>query len=363
MKRSITALPLHTGRAPRWLFERMKKLSAAIASLVIIEFGPREFARRMADPVWFQAFGCVVGFDWHSSGVTTTLCGALKEGLTASPDLPVAICGGKGKRSLKTPEELTHLGETWDMDTSPYVSLSRLCAKVDNSLVQDGYRLYHHTFLLTRDGDWAIVQQGMNGDARQARRYQWFSRDGLDAMCEPHTGVTCDHQGTILNLVAAESAATQNAVVDFVEQDPDRMSDTWKKITLSMPERHYIAARDFDQPRLEKMFRVMHEAHPGSFRDLVQLRGVGPRTLAALALVSELVYEAPPSFRDPARFSFAHGGKDGHPFPVDRTTYDSSIEFLQTCLDRAQVADREKIDAFRRLANYERATHAEASGG
>ena len=361
MKRSVTTLPLHYGKVPRWLFDKMKRLSAAIASLIIIEFGPRELLRRLADPVWFQAFGCVVGFDWHSSGLTTTLCGAIKDGLSADAnDLPVAICGGKAARSRHTPQELVTYGETWGIDVSQFVALSRLVAKIDNSLIQDGYNIYHHTFILTRDGDWAVVQQGISEETRNARRYQWFSGgfsggssgEEINMLCEPHTGITCDEHGRPLNLVAAESAPAHSAILDFVSHDPDWMARTWQEVTLSLPERHYISPADVDARRLGRMFQVLHESGAGTFKDLIQIPGVGPRTIAALSLVSELVYDAPPSFRDPARFSFAHGGKDGHPFPVDRKTYEESITFLQSCLDTARVADRDKIDAFKRLARY-----------
>jgi hypothetical protein len=354
MRRSVTSLPLHHGRAPGWLFERMRQLSAAVASLIVLEFGPGEFVRRMADPVWFQALGCLVGFDWHSSGLTTTLCGALKEGLARSGgDLPVAICGGKGRAALRTPQELARLAERWAVDAGEFVTMSRLCAKVDNSLVQDGYDLYHHVFICSRDGDWAVVQQGMNGEERTARRYQWLSRDDLDVTCEPHTGITCDRTEIGLNLIAKESGPTRSATIAFTREDPDKMNEVWKDVCLSMPKRHYITPGDVDGKRLGKVFRVLHESRPATYRDLLQVGGVGPRTLAALALVSEIVYDAPPSFQDPARFSFAHGGKDGHPFPVDRKTYDRSIEFLKECLDGAKVNDREKIDAFKRLAQYE----------
>ena len=354
MRRSVTSLPLHYGKAPRWLFDRMKQLSGAVISLIVMEFGPSELIRRLADPVWFQAFGCVAGFDWHSSGLTTTLCGAIKEGVALlSHDLPIAVCGGKGKSALRTPLELQDYGARWGMDTDGLVAMSRLCAKVDNSLVQDGYDLYHHTFIFSKDGDWAVVQQGMNGEERTARRYQWLSREDLDPVCEPHSGITCDRTEKTLNLVARESDPVRRATMEFVKEHPDRMARTWKEVTLSMPERHYITSADVDGKRLEKMFRSIHEAHSKTYRDLVQIKGVGPKTLAALTLVSEIVYDAPPSFRDPARYSFAHGGKDGHPFPVDRKTYDLSIAFLKACLDRARLNDREKIDAFHRLSRYE----------
>jgi uncharacterized protein len=301
--------------------------------------------------VWFQAFGCVAGFDWHSSGLTTTLCGAVKEGaLSLGDDFPVAICGGKAKRAIQTPQELEGYGERWNMDPTHFVEMSRLCAKIDNTAVQDGYNLYHHTFMFTRKGEWAIIQQGMNGVERNARRYQWLSKENLDVTCEPHTGITCDERTDVLNLVAMQSRGARDAAVSFVKEHPDMMVRTWKEIALTMPERHYIVAGDVNQTRLFKTFSLLHESQPDTFKDLIQVKGVGPRTVGALALVSELVYNKPPSFQDPARFSFAHGGKDGHPFPVDKKSYDQSIDFLKSCLERTRLGDRDKLDAFRRLS-------------
>lgn len=350
MKRSVTSLPLHTGRAPAWLFDRMKRLCGALIEVIIMEYDSRELLARLADPLWFQALGCAVGFDWHSSGLTTTLCGALKEGLTLlDDDVPLAICGGKAKRAIRTPDDIRGYGEKWGVDVSGMVAMSRLCAKIDNTAVQDGYSLYHHTFIFTPDGSWTIIQQGMSAEKKDARRYQWLSRDGLDVMSDPHTGITCDQTREVLNFVAGRSADARDAVIDFTSEDPDKMASTWKDIALSMPRRHYISAGDVNAGRLLKAFNAIHEARPKSFRELLEIRGVGPRTLGALALVSELVYGAPPSFADPARFSFAHGGKDGYPFPVDRPTYEHSIDFLKTCIDKAKIGDREKLDTFKRL--------------
>jgi hypothetical protein len=340
----------------------MTPLSAAIAELVIWEQGAAEFLRPIADPVWFQAFGCVVGFDWHSSGVTTTLCGALKEGLASVSDLPIAVCGGKAARGRATPEEISRYSSAWQIDDRSFVETSRMCAKIDNSLLQDGFSIYHHTFMFTPSGEWAVVQQGLNGESKTARRYQWFSRDNLDLFSDPHSGITCDSRADILNLVASESKDTRAAAVDFVSNNPDDMMRTWKRVALSMPKRHYITPADLDERRLSRVFRILHESDSETYRDIVGTRGVGPKTLAALALVSELVYEAPPSFSDPARFSFAHGGKDGHPFPVDRKTYDRTIESLHLCLDRARIGDREKIDAFRRLSRYDETAFPKTSG-
>jgi hypothetical protein len=353
MKRTVTSLPLHYGKAPAWLFRKMTRLSAAITEIICLEFGTAEFLARIADPLWFQAMGCAVGFDWHSSGLTTTLCGALKEGLAAmGDDAPAAVCGGKAKRAIHTPEELESYGEKWGIDASRFISMSRLCAKIDNSAIQDGYSLYHHTFILSRTGEWAVVQQGMNTRQKSARRYQWLWKENLDFTCEPHTGITCDKRREVLNLVAKESEEARGAVVDFVNRPPGEMTKIWKDIALSMPARHYISPQDINQSRLFKVFQKAHESGPGTFKELIQVKGLGPKTLSALSLVSELVYEKPPSFTDPARFSFAHGGKDGHPFPVAKNTYEESIDFLRICLDKAKIGDRDKLDAFKKLSAF-----------
>ena len=279
MKRSVTSLPLHYGKAPHWLFKKMTRLSGAIAETIFFEFGPEEFLARIADPLWFQALGCAVGFDWHSSGLTTTLCGALKEGLAAmGDDSPVAICGGKAKTAIHTPEELARYGEKWGIDTTSYATMSRLCAKIDNSGIQDGYSLYHHVFIFARSGGWAIVQQGMHMGKKNARRYQWLWREDLDPVCEPHTGITCnEREEDVLNLVARGSEGVREAAVEFVREPPERMMKAWNEIALAMPERHYIVASDLNKPRLFKALEAVHEAEPKTFRDIIEVRGVGPQ--------------------------------------------------------------------------------------
>ncbi|HPU29125.1 MAG TPA: DUF763 domain-containing protein [Syntrophorhabdaceae bacterium] len=352
IKKAITNLPLHYGKAPSWLFSRMKRFSAAIIEIILFEFGPKELLKRLADPIWFQAMGCASGFDWHSSGLTTTLCGALKEGiLMLGDDMPVAICGGKAKRAIETPKEIIGYGEKWGMDVSMFIELSKVCAKIDNSAIQDGYNLYHHTFIFTKEGDWTVIQQGMNESKRSARRYQWFSRDDINLTLEPHTGITCDRKDIVLNLVAKDSSGAQDAMIEFSRQTPDKMFKIWTDINICLPKRHYITEKDFDSKRLGKIFTTIYENEPSDFEALIKIKGVGPKTLAALSLVAELVYEKPPSFKDPARFSFAHGGKDGHPYPVDRKLYDKTIEILKTCVDKAKLKDTEKLDALKRLAH------------
>ncbi|MCX7858335.1 MAG: DUF763 domain-containing protein [Deltaproteobacteria bacterium] len=353
MQRKVTVLPLHTGFAPRWLFERMVKFVSAVTEIIVYEFGPYEFLRRIADPIWFQAFGCAAGFDWHSSGLTTTVCGALREGLLRlSKEIPIAICGGKAKKALDTPKDILSYGERWGIDVQALIEKSRLCAKIDNVLLQDGYDLYHHTFIFTKKGEWAVIQQGMNEASKTARRYQWLSVEGLDLTQDPHTGVTCDRTGLILNLASKESKPAQDAMLDFVKHDPETMMETLKKVTMTMPKRHYITKNDIDEQRLKRILTVIHEADPKRYIHMVNIQGVGKKTMAALSLVSELVYKSPPSFRDPARFSFAHGGKDGHPYPVNRKVYDETIEFLKNAIDKAKLGDKEKINALRRLSLF-----------
>jgi hypothetical protein len=227
--------------------------------------------------------------------------------------------------------------------------MSRLCAKIDNAAIQDGHTIYHHTFLLTKKGEWAIVQQGMNGASRTARRYQWLSKENLDVMSDPHTGITCEERADVVNFVAKESLGARDAVINFIKEHPDTMIKTWREIALEMSKRHYILPADFDEKHLQRVWKGIYELHPQTFQELIGIRGVGPRTMSALSFVSELVYNKPPSFQDPARFSFAHGGKDGYPFPVDRKTYEKSIDSLKVCIDKAKVGDREKMDAFKRL--------------
>ncbi len=353
----VANLPLHGGKAPRWLFERMVKLSREIALTVIAEYGPEEMLRRMSDPFWFQAFGCVLGFDWHSSGVTTTLCGALKESLRGmEQETGLYIAGGKGRTSRQTPAEIVNFGPSLSVNPEDLIYASRMAAKVDNTALQDGYQLYHHVFLFTKAGSWAVVQQGMNEANKYARRYHWLGEQVADFVCEPHSGICSNTTGKALNMVASESEAARQTVTDIVvEQKPEKLLDELKKLkTLTLPPRHHVTLDDIHPDRLSKIIIQTHERSPQNFEQLLGLEGVGPKTIRALSLVSELVYGVAPSFRDPARFSFAHGGKDGHPYPVDRRTYDKSIELLGQAVRRAKLGETEKLDALRRLSQFER---------
>ncbi|MEW6034186.1 MAG: DUF763 domain-containing protein [Chloroflexota bacterium] len=348
----VANLPLHYGKAPRWLFERMTRLAREVTIAVVSDFGPSEMLRRLSDPFWFQAFGCVLGYDWHSSGVTTTVCGALKEGVRGlERELGLFVAGGKGKTSRKTPAEIEGFGSHLRLDPSRLVYASRMSAKVDNSALQDGYQLYHHVFFFTSDGAWAVVQQGMNEATRYARRYHWLGEAVSSFVCEPHAAVCSQARGEALNLVAQESAQARETISQVVATErPEKLIGELKKVkTLSLPPRHPLTAEDISPEHVGRILVTTYERQPRDFESLLGLPGVGAKTLRALSLISELVYGVPVSFRDPARYSFAHGGKDGHPYPVDRKTYDASIELLHDALRRAKVGDSEKLAAFRRL--------------
>ncbi len=352
MKTGIAHLPLHTGKAPAWLFQRMKELGREIILVLVAEYGAHEVLRRLSDPYWFQALGCVLGFDWHSSGVTTTVCGALKEGLNPLyKETGLAIAGGKGASSHKTPTEIAATSSTLQIDPSPLVYASRMAAKVDNTALQDGYQLYHHIFLFTRDGGWAVVQQGMNSENRYARRYHWLGEQVQTFVREPESAICCDRrEPEVLNLVAAESEETRVASSLLSREHPDcllREVETLK--TLELPARHALAVADLNPKRLRSVLLKTYEVKPQGFEELLRLPGVGPKSLRALALLSELIHGAPPSFQDPARYSFAHGGKDRHPYPVNREAYDTSIRFLRTALQAAKIGHTEKLRAFGRL--------------
>lgn len=348
----VANLPLHYGKAPRWLFERMTKLAREISIAVVSEFGPDEMLRRLSDPHWFQALGCVLGWDWHSSGITTTVCGALKEGTKGlENDLGFYIAGGKGKTSRQTPAQIAQHCEHLSRDPAPLVYASRMAAKVDSVALQDGYQLYHHTFVFTSRGDWAVIQQGMNEKNRYARRYHWLSEGVQDFVCEPHSAICSQGFGKALNMVASESEGARKVVTEVAaEEKPEKLVEELRRIkSLTLPAHHYLSLDDLHPDRLEKIFLSTYERKPEDFENLLGMEGVGPATIRALSLISELVYGIAPSFRDPARYSFAHGGKDGIPYPVDRKTYDKSIEVLARAVRSARLGYREELEALRRL--------------
>ena len=348
----IANLPLHGGKAPRWLFSRMVKLSREIAIAIVSEFGAGEMLRRLSDPYWFQAFGCVLGFDWHSSGVTTTLCGALKEGIKGiEPSLGLFVAGGKGRTSRKTPQELESWGQSLSMDTVPLVYASRMSAKVDSAAVQDGYQLYHHCFIFTKGGSWAVVQQGMNEDNHYARRYHWLGDSVASFTNEPHSAILSQGRGEAFNMVAGESRPARDTVTGIAtdEKPQDVLAELKKIKTLSWPARHQLTVNDLHPDSLRRILLSTYERQPNDFEQLLGLKGVGAKTIRALSLISELVYGIAPSYRDPARYTFAHGGKDGIPYPVDRETYDRSIELLSMAINKTKIGIGDKKSAFGRL--------------
>jgi hypothetical protein len=341
-------LPLHGGRVPPWLAIRMQRLGTAIVESIVLDCGAAEFLSRLSDPFWFQALGAVMGMDWHSSGITTSVLGALKRGLNPrAKELGIYFCGGRGKQSRRTPAELVEVGEQTGLDANVLARTSRLAAKIDNNAVADGFQLYLHSFVVTRDGDWAIVQQGMNDATGMARRYHWHSAAVRDFVCEPHTGIVGENKGTILNLVDRRAKPAQDAMLTTASESPERTLAEVRK--LVMPRRHDVRREDVDLRRLGAVLAVSYERQLRDFASLLLTENLGPRTLQTLALVAEVVHGAPSRFEDPARFSFALGGKDGHPFPVPVKTYDESLHFLRTAVDRARAGDAEKSDGLRRL--------------
>jgi hypothetical protein len=352
----IANLPLHYGKVPPWLFERMCQLAREITVVTVTEFGTGEMLRRLSDPYWFQAFGCVLGYDWHSSGVTTTVCGAIKEGMRGlEQELGLFVAGGKGRTSRKTPLEIENTAHLLKVTPSALVYASRMSAKVDNSALQDNYQLYHHSFFFTGDGSWAVIQQGMNGANRYARRYHWLGERVADFVCEPEAAICSQAKGEALNLVAVENATVRNIITRVAaEEKPDSIVGQLNRLkTLNLPRRAHISLEDIRPDRLSKIFLTAYEHKPQNFESLLALDGLGAKTLRALSLISELVYDTPVSLRDPASYSFAHGGKDGYPYAVDRQTYDTSIQFLTQALEKARIGDREKLEAFRRLRAWQ----------
>lgn len=346
---------MHHGKAPRWLFQRMSKLARGITMAVIEEYGPGEMLRRLSDTYWFQAFGCVLGFDWHSSGVTTTVGGALKEGLRGiEKDLGFFVAGGKGAQSRKTPAEIRAFSEKLALDATPLVYASRLAAKVDNAAVQDGFQLYHHHFFFNADGRWCVVQQGMNEETRYARRYHWLGEGVRDFVCEPHAAICSDVKTETLNMVASESAGSRQAAAVIACERPELiLNELGRGDDLFLPKRHEIRETEDIRPDyLRKILLRTYERQPENFEMLLGTEGVGPKTIRALSLIGELIHGARPSFRDPARFSYAHGGKDGYPYPVDRALYDRSIDMLQKGLESAKIDRTEKVRALKRLAGF-----------
>jgi hypothetical protein len=354
MKRSGTAdLPLHYGYVPQWLAERMSRLGLAITEAIIADYGKEEVLRRLSDPFWFQSLGAVMGMDWHSSGITTSVMGALKRAINPhSKQLGIYICGGKGKSSKQTPAELLKYSELHGLDGESLVRCSKLSAKVDNTAVQDGFQLYMHSFVLSDTGLWTVIQQGMRNGSATARRYHWHAAAMTSFVEEPHTAICGANQGPILNLVDKAALPLRNALLEMTTQHPERMIKEARN--LVMPAHHELRAGDVDLKRLGAMLWLTHEQQPADFEELLLLQGMGPRTLQSLALVSEVIYGTPSRFADPARFAFAHGGKDGHPFPVPVNVYDETIAVLSKAVQKAKIGNSDKLQAIQKLGELSR---------
>ncbi len=343
-------LPLHYGKVPLWLSQRMKLLGGAIVESVVLEYGTSAMLQKLADPFWFQAFGCVLGMDWHSSGITTSVLGALKGAINPKfNELGIYICGGKGKHSTQTPAELISFANRTGLNGNDLVRSSKLSAKVDNTAIQDGFQLYLHNFIVTSTGEWAVIQQGMNGANGMARRYHWHSKQFQSFVEEPHTSIYGMNQGLILNLTDKDAANTKAGILNIVAEDPNRMLPEIRKIV--MPSHHDVRAKDVNLKRLGSILALAHEKELRNFESLLLLEGVGPRTLQSLTLVSEVIHGTPSRFSDPARFSFAHGGKDGHPFPVPVKVYDETIHILEQAVQKAKLGNTDKQQAIKNLAH------------
>jgi hypothetical protein len=352
MKRSGYAdLPLHGGSVPQWLAQRMVALGGAISESIILDYGRDELLARLADPFWFQAFGCVLGMDWHSSGITTSVIGALKRALRPkAAELGIYVCGGRGRHSRRTPEELVSVGERTGLNANELIRSSRLSARVDNNAVGDGFQLYLHSFIVASNGQWVVVQQGMNDQTGMARRYHWHSAALKSFVEAPHSGIAGQPQGQIMNLVDRQAIPAQGAILDVLRQKPEKNLKEIRKLT--MDRQHEVARHCVDLKRLGAVLLMAYERNLSDFASALLMEKLGPRTLQSLALVAEVIHGTPTRFRDPARFAFAHGGKDRHPFPVPTKVYDRTVEVLETSLEKAKLGDKERSEGLSRLHRF-----------
>ncbi|MBV8251147.1 MAG: DUF763 domain-containing protein [Chitinophaga sp.] len=342
-------LPLHYGHVPQWLARRMSLLGGAITEAIIMDYGQGEFLRRMSDPCWFQALGCVLGMDWHSSGITTSVMGALKKAINPrSAELGIYICGGKGKHSKETPNELRIIADKTGLPGDQLIYSSKMTAKVDNTAIQDGFQLYLHSFILSATGEWAVVQQGMNDASSMARRYHWHSTAFQSYTAAPHSFIYGKNQGQILNLTDLHADTTKQGIMNLLKEKPAHLLPEIRN--LIMPSHHEVRAENVNLKRLGSVLALAYDTRPQDFESLLMLEGVGPRTLQSLTLVSEVIHGTPSRFEDPARFSFAHGGKDGHPFPVPLKIYDETISTLKDALYKAKIGASDKKDAINKLS-------------
>ncbi len=355
MKTGVADVPLHYGHCPKWLFPRMVRLSKAISEIIIMEYGVDEFIQRLSNPFFFQSLGCVVGFDWHSSGLTTTLTGALKEAIEPER-YGIAVLGGKGRASRNTINEIDELAETFPFSTSDIENLkkaSRLSAKVDNTALQDGFQLYHHCFIVTEKAKWCVVQQGMDTESRYARRYHWISENVRSFVEEPQEAIVCDVRKKSLNMVANESGDARKTSVDIIKDNPNHLRKYFSNTLfdyLGMPKEHKIDVKNYEQ--LLKRFNMAYEQQPRNYEQLLGIKGMGPKTVRALALLGKLIFGAEPSWEDPVEFSWAHGGKDGFPYNVNRGMYDKSVDILNNAIQNAKIGNKEKMHAIKRLREF-----------
>ena len=365
LKTGVANLPLHGGVAPKWLFKRMVKLSEGIVEIIIHEYGKNKFLKLISDPFWFQSLSCVLGFDWHSSGCTTVTCGALKEAIKPER-FGMVITGGKGKASRRTIQQIKEIGEIFSFSDSKIKELqysSRMSAKVDNSAIQDGHILYHHVFLFTEDSNWAVIQQGMNSDTNYARRYHWLS--GFDSyIISPHNSIIGEKINNVLNMTSDDSISSQKTCVDLVCSHPRHIINDWTSLiklksqtTLYDYDKYnshsnLISNLDMPQSINWSKMKDIYEFQPKDYEEFLALKGVGSRTVRALALISELIYGDKPSWSDPVKYTFTVGGKDGVPYPVDRKTMDESTQFIKEGIKQAKIGDNEKLRAIKRLQYF-----------
>ena len=382
-RKGIANLPLHSHHPPRWLWKRMVKLSGAISEVILEEYGPTEFLKRISNPYWFQGFSCVIGFDWHSSGTTTTSCGALRASLNPEKH-GITVLGGKGKNSRKTPKQIENIGHEFNLKNKAIENIiesSRLSAKIDNSCIQDNYTLYQHNFFLTEKGEWAVIQQGMNTKTKYARRYHWMSEDLTDYLKDPHTGISCDKKNkSSLNMASKESEKARKISVDLIQDNPEHLRKYFKRkdpnqllltdfipnetseienditgfnnqIELNMPKHHPVLDMDLSDREFE-VLKNAWELQPQNYEELILLNGMGPKKIRALALISDLIFGEKSSWEDPVKYSFAHGGKDGFPYPVNREVYDHSISTIKDALYQAKLDNSDKYKAIERLNKY-----------
>ncbi len=381
-RKGIANLPLHSDHPPAWLWHRMVKLSGAITEVILEEYGQTEFLERISNPYWFQGFSCVIGFDWHSSGTTTTTCGALRASLKPG-EHGIAVLGGKGKNSRKTPQQILDTATQFNLNDKTMnnlVQTSKLSAKIDNACIQDSYTLYQHNFFLTENGKWAVVQQGMNTDTKYARRYHWMSDEMDDYLEDPHTAISCDKkQNSSLNMASKKSKETQKISVDLINDNPEHLRSYFRRkdphqtlltdffdnstdenleftgfnnqVEVNMPSHHPVLDMDLSDKEF-KILKNAWELQPTDYKELISLKGIGPKKIRALALISDIIFGEKASWEDPVKYSFAHGGKDGFPYPVDREVYDHSIETIKDALDQSKLDKKDKYDAIKRLNNY-----------